>query len=70
MGYDSQVSSKGKGTIQLQYDSFKNVLYVPSLASNLLSMHQMKCTSFPKGVVFNPDDVEISEIASEKKSLL
>ena len=59
MGDDSQVSSKGKGTIQLEYDSFKNVIYVPYLASKLLSMHQMTCTSFPKRFVFILDDVEI-----------
>ena len=32
MGDDSQVSSKGKGTIHLEHGSFKNVLYVPYLA--------------------------------------
>ena len=28
MGDGSQVSSKGKGTVQLKHSSFKNVLYV------------------------------------------
>ena len=28
MGYDSQVSSKGKGTIHLEHGSFENILYV------------------------------------------
>ena len=66
MGYDSQVSSKGKGTIHLEHGSFKNFLYVPSLDSNLLSVYQITHIGLPIRVVFNPDDVEISEIASGK----
>ena len=38
MGYDSQVSSKGKCTIHIEHGSFKNVLYVPSLASKFISL--------------------------------
>ena len=59
MGDDSQVSSKGKCTIHIEHGSFKNVIYVPSLASNLLSVYQMTHTSFPKRVVFSPNDVDI-----------
>ena len=63
---DSQVSSKGKGTIHLEHGSFKIFLYVPSLDSNLLSVYQITHIGLPIRVVFNPDDVEISEIASGK----
>ena len=63
---DSQFSLKGKGTAQLEHGSFKNVLYVPYLASNLLSVYQMTHTRLPKIFTFNPNDVEISEIASVK----
>ena len=35
MGDDFQVSFEGKGTIHLEHGSFKNVLHVPSLDSNL-----------------------------------
>ena len=66
MGDDSQVSSKGKGTIHLEHGSFKNVLYVPSLASKLLSVYQMTHTSFHKIFVFIPNDVYISEIDTGK----
>ena len=38
MGDDSQITSKGKGTVKLEHGSFTNVLYVPSLASNMLSL--------------------------------
>ena len=45
---------------------FSNVLYVPSLASNLLSVYQMTHTGVPKRVSFIPNDVEIIELASGK----
>ena len=64
MGYDSQISSKGKGAIHLEHGSFQNVLYGPSLASNLLSVYQMTHTGFPKNVLFIPIDIEISEITT------
>ena len=36
MGDDSTIISKGQGTINIEHGYFSNVLYVPSLASNLL----------------------------------
>ena len=36
MGNNSKVQTKGKGSIQLEHGRFKDVLFVPSLASNLL----------------------------------
>ena len=62
---DSQVSSKGKCIIHLEHGSLKNVLYIPSLASNLLFVYQMTHTGLPTRVVFSPNGVEISEIAFE-----
>ena len=41
-------------------------MYVPSLASNLLSVYQMTHTGVPKRVSFIPNDVEIMELASGK----
>ena len=43
---------------------FRDVLYVPSLATNLLSIYQMTHTSSPKQVVFGPDSVEITKIST------
>ena len=40
MGDDSTIILKGQGTINIQHGSFFNVLYVPSLASNLLNVYQ------------------------------
>ena len=66
MGDDSQIISKGKGTVKLEHGSFFYVLYVPSLESNILSVYQMTHTGVPKRVNFSPNDVQITEIACGK----
>ena len=38
MAKNSQLRAKGKGSIKLEHGKFKYVLYVPSLAANLLSV--------------------------------
>ena len=38
MGYDSQIPAEDKGSVRAKHGEFKNVLYVPSLATNLLSV--------------------------------
>ena len=48
LGDDSLTESKGKGRIELDHGNFNNVLYVPGLAFNLLSVHQMTHTGSPK----------------------
>ena len=45
---------------------FKDVVYVPSLAVNLLSTYQMNHTCSPKRVVFDIDSMEISDISTRK----
>ena len=65
MGDDSIIISKGQGTVDLEHGYFSNVLYVPSLASNFLSVYQMTYTGVPKRVSFILDDVEITELTSE-----
>ena len=66
MGDDSTIISEGQGTVDLENGFFSNVLYVPYLASNILSVYQMTHTGVPKRVSFSPNDVEIIEIASGK----
>ena len=39
MGDESTIISKGQGTIYLEHGYFFNVLYIPSLASNLLGVY-------------------------------
>ena len=60
MGDDSTIISEGQGTVDLEHGYFSNVLYVPSLASKLLSVYQMTHTGVPKRVPFILDDVEIT----------
>ena len=66
MGDGSQIPFVGRGSIKIHHGEFKNVLYVPSLATNLLSVYQMTHISSPKQVVFGPDSVEISVISIGK----
>ena len=61
MGDDSQIPSTRRGSVKFQHGEFKNVLYVPSLAVNLLSVYQMTHTCSLKGVTFDSDSVEITE---------
>ena len=46
MGDDSTIISEGQGTVDLENGYFSNFLYVPSLASNLLSVYQITHTIF------------------------
>ena len=57
MGDDSTISSEGQGTVDLENGFFSKVLYVPSLAANILSVYQMTHTGMPKRVSFSPNDV-------------
>ena len=59
MGDGTQIRAEGKGSIKLRHGVFKDVLYVPSLATILLYVYQMTHTSPPKKVVVGPDSVEI-----------
>ena len=66
LGYDSLTEIFGKGRIDLDHGKFSNVLYVPGVASNLLSVYQMTHTGSPKKVIFSLDEVEITNISSCK----
>ena len=64
IGYDSQIRAVGRGSIKIYHGEFKYVLYVPSLATNLLHVYQMTHTGSPKQVVFGHDSVEIIDIST------
>ena len=66
VGDDSEIQAKGIGRIDLEDGYFNNVLFVPGLASNLLSVYQMTHTREAKRVTFTPDIVEIAEISTNK----
>ena len=64
MGNNSKVKTKGKGSIKIEHGRFKDVLFLPSLASNLLSIYQMTHSRSPKRVIFGPNLVEIIDIST------
>ena len=64
MGYDSQIPTKGIGSVKAKHGELKNVLYVPSLAVNLLYVYHMTHTCSPKRVTFDSNSVEITEKAT------
>ena len=64
MADDSQIRAKGKGSIKFEHGKFNDVLYVPSLPTNLLSVYQMTHTGSPKWVIFGPESVEIIDIST------
>ena len=66
MGDDTQIRVEGNGSVKLKHGVFINVLYVPSLAANLLFVYQMTHTSPPKWVVFSLELVEILDISTGK----
>ena len=47
MGDDSTIISKGQVIVDLENGFFSNVLYVPSLASNIRSVYHMTHTGVP-----------------------
>ena len=57
MGDNLEISVACRGYIKIQHGEFKNVLYVPFLAINILSSYQMTHTGSPKQVVFGPYSV-------------
>ena len=66
MGDDSELQTRGIGRIDIEHGSFSDVLYVPDLAANLLSVYQMTHIREPKRVIFNSDSVDISEISTDQ----
>ena len=63
---DSKIHAKGVGKIDLEDAYFNNVLYVPELAVNLLSIYQITHTGESKRVTFTTNVVEIAEISSNQ----
>ena len=66
MGDDSEIQAEGKGTIKLEHGVLKTVLYVHSLAANLLYAYQKNHIGSPKRVVFDLESMEISYISIGK----
>lgn len=67
MGDDKPIQVCGKGVIDLEHGYFQNVLQVPLLSTNLLSIYQITHSGSKKQVVFTPEPVVISDISNKSK---
>ena len=67
MGDNSPVEVTGKGRIELTNRSFENVLHVPKLSVNLLSMYQMKNSNTRKKFIFTPNAVDIYDMQTNSR---
>jgi hypothetical protein len=62
MGDNSPVEVTDKGRIELTNGSFENVLHVPKVFVNLLSVYQMMNSCIGKKVIFIPNVVDIYDM--------
>jgi hypothetical protein len=62
MGKNSPVEVIGKGRIELTNETFENVLQVPKLSVNILSVYQMKNSGTGSKVIFTLDAVDIYDM--------
>jgi hypothetical protein len=67
MGGNSFVEVTGKGRIELTNGSFANVLHVPKLSVNLLSVYQMMNSGTENKFVFTPNSVDIYDMQTNSK---
>jgi hypothetical protein len=67
MGDNSFIEFIGKGRIELTNGSFENVLHVPKISINLLSVYQLTNSSNGKKVVFTPNSVDIYDMQTNSK---
>jgi hypothetical protein len=67
MGDNSSVKVTGKGRIELTNGSFENVLHVPKLSINLLSMYQMMNFSTGKKFIFTPNYMAIYDMQTNSR---
>jgi hypothetical protein len=67
MGDNSSVEVTVKGRIELTNGSFENVLHVPKLSVNLLSIYQMKNSGIGNKFIFTPNVVDIYDMQTNSR---
>jgi hypothetical protein len=67
MGDNSSVEVTNKGRIELTNGSFENVLHVPKLYFNLLSMYQMMNSGTGKKFIFTPNFLDIYDMQTNSR---
>ena len=69
VGDDRSLSVEGPGTVHLNNGQFKDVLCVPNLSCNLLSMYQITHLGEGKSVLFTPHQVVIRDLKDPRHVL-
>eukprot|EP00253_Pinus_taeda_P021452 PITA_21452 len=69
VGDDRSLNVLGTGTVHLDNGQFNDVLCVPTLSSNLLSVYQITHSGEGKIVEFSPHDVVIKDLRDPKQIL-
>ena len=69
VGDDRSLSVEGFGTIQVENGHFNDVLCVPSLSCNLLSVYQITHSGEGKSIEFSPHQVVIKDLKYPKHVL-
>jgi hypothetical protein len=67
MGDNSSVQVTGKGRIELTNESFENVLHVPKLSVNILSVYQMTNSDTGNKVIFTPNSLDIYDLKTNSR---
>jgi hypothetical protein len=67
MGDNSSVKVTSKGRIELTNESFKNVLHVPKISINLLSVYQMTNFGTGKKFIFTKKSMDIYDMQTNSR---
>jgi hypothetical protein len=65
-GDNSPIEVTRKGRIELTNKIFENVLHIPKISINLLSVYQMTNFGTGKRVIFTPDVMDIYDITNSR----
>jgi hypothetical protein len=67
MGDDSPIEADRKGRVELDHGSFENVLHVPQISMNFLSVFHITHSGSGKKVEFTPDSMSIFNMQDNSK---
>jgi hypothetical protein len=67
MGDNSSIEVTDKGSFEFTHGSFKNVMHVPKISVNLLSVYQMMNSDTKKKFIFTPNSVDIYDMKTNSR---
>ena len=65
MGDDTPIEMCGRGFFDVGDDTFHDVICVPSLSTNLLSVYEITHPGSRKWLELNPDSIEVCELHND-----